>query len=154
MAANILTACDFIKTAIQTAWSGIGADDSVERVYVAPLKLEEQLGRHVYVYPLSYGNQPATRGFDDWTYQVGVVVIERYEDAGTPPVNWMDARVDFTQETVFDTLDFTRSPAAVSGGLRMLTQEANCEVYNIDQMIQDKQFRSELRFTFTEIRGA
>lgn len=152
--ANILAVCDYLVDVVEAAWTTITADDSVERLYVAPLKLHEQSGRHVYIFPLSYSNQPATRGHDDWTYQVGIIVLERYEDAGEPPVSWMDDRVDFVQSKVFDALDFTRSPGNVSGGLRVLTQEANCEVYNVDLMTQERQFRSELRFTFTEIREA
>ena len=154
MASNIIAVCDYLVDVVEAAWTGITADDSVERVYVAPIKLHEQAGRHVFIYPLSYSNQPATRGHDEWSYQIGVIVIEGYEQPGEPTKAWMDDRVDFVQDKVFDPLDFSRSPAAVSGGLRMLTTEATCDVYNIDQMIQEKQFRSELRFTFTEIRGA
>lgn len=153
MAANILDVCDALVSKVITAWTAITADDSVERVYLAPIKVHTQIGRHVYIFPTNYENSPATRSEDDWTYQIGVVVVERHDSSGEPATSWMDTRVNFVQDKVFDALDFARAPLIVGSGLGLITQTSSVEVYDETKLNELHTFWSELTFTFTEIRS-
>lgn len=152
MAANILDVCDALVAAVGAAWTE-GASDSVERVYLAPINFHTQAGRHVYIFPTNYENSPATRSEDDWTYQVGVVVVEKHASAGEPSTSWLDERVTFVQEKVFDVLDFARAPLIVGTGLGLITQTSSVEVYDETKLNELHTFWSELTFTFTEIRS-
>lgn len=154
MAANILEICDHLVDVVTAEWTGIGVQDSVERVYLTPLKLHTQEGRHVFIFPRDYENSPATRGEDSWTHQIGIVVAEKYDDPGEPPIAWMDERVLFVQEYVFNPLDFARSPQIVAGGLGLITQTSTVSVYNSERMESDHMFWSEIALTFTELRAS
>lgn len=156
MAAEILTVCDALLPVVVAALDDPG-DAVVERLYLAPLTLDTDAFRHVWVFPASYANNPATRAEDEWVYAVGVVVAERYEDAGEPPAAWLDERVAFTQSKVFDALDFARTLLQFgTGSARELwTQSSSCDVvYDSIRLSEKKLFWSELRFEFREILSA
>lgn len=156
MTENILTVCDALVTALVA-----GLDDpncaTVERVYLAPVDLKSEQSRRVWVFPASYQHSPASRGENEWIYQVGVIVAERYADAGEPTVAWLDERVEFTQTQVFTALDHARELLAfgTDGTRRLWTQTGGCEVvYDADRLSTQKLFWSELRFEFREIQNA
>jgi len=155
MAANIITVCDALVTAVEAALDA-PLDATVARLYLAPLDLSKDTGRYVWVFPARYSNTPASRGEDTWTHNVGVIVAERYTGAGEPTTVWIDERVEFCEAKVFTTLDLVRPwlSFGVDGARRLLTQTAEVTVYDDLRLAEKKLFWSEMRFEFTEILDA
>jgi len=153
MPANILTVCDALVSAIEAGLDE-PTDASVERLYLAPMDLATDTARHVWVFPARYSTILANRGEDEWTHTIGVIVAERYTDAGEPPVAWLDERVTFTEEYVYRALDFTRSLLSLGTGRDLVTQTAEATVYDDLRLSEKKLFWSELRFEFKEIKDA
>lgn len=150
MAADILTVCDALVTAIETGLDH-STDAVVERLYLAPLDMATDTDRHVWVFPSVYGSNPENRGEDSLTYRVAVVVAERYTSPGEPTVAWVDTRVTFTQEKVFDTLDFSRDPLVFGTTRRLLTTSGELTAYDPDRL-QRGLYWSEMTLEFREIK--
>ena len=136
MAARILDVCDALVAAIQAAWSP-ASPDGVERGYVSKIKVGELTGRRVYVFPLRYSDSPASRSENLTDYSVGVVVVERYRDAGVPDKDWTDERVTFVEEVVYSALDFggDEDVLVVAGHKGLWTESADVTVYDPAAML-------------------
>lgn len=157
MAANIITVCDALVTAIGTAWTTRVADNgTVARKYLAPVSVQELsslTGRKVYVFPGPYSNSLENRAEDAWGYDVGIVVVERYTDAGEPLDAWMDARVLFVEEIVAAACDYPRSPLAI-GSRKLRTEDITTTTYDIPLLNTSNLFWSELQVSLREIKAA
>ena len=154
--ANILTLADAIVSAINTAWTGKGANDSVSRVYLAPVSvddLDSLTGRKVYVFPGPYDNGLANRGEDEWTYTLGILIVERYTDAGDPTTAWIDDRVDFVEGTVGETIDYNGRTLLSISSRRIWTESIEVETYNLESLNQKKIFWSVLTAVFKELKA-
>jgi hypothetical protein len=149
MAANIATVADAIAAYIT---SGLDAptDATVTRCYLAPVNYGEISGRKIYVFPVNYNNGPATRGENEWVYSIQVTTIERYETAGEPDTAWVDTRVEFVQEKVFDRLGFDRTLLVFGTTRELVTQSQEVNVYDESALSQHKVFRSDVVFEFRE----
>ena len=151
MAANILDVCDDVTVALTTAVNDITIP--VDRLYLAPYDLATDTSRHVWVFPAQYQPSPATRGEDEWVYTIGVVVAERYTTAGEPTPAWLDDRVTFSEQKVYQPLyDLLRTMRTFGTTRRLWLSTAECRlVYDPDKLSEKKLFWSEFRFEVREI---
>jgi len=107
--ARIIQAADAAVALILAGWTGRGADDGAERVYAPTINLSGDdaprlAGRHVYVFPGPYSAEQLDRA-DQWRrHSLRALVVERYADAGDPTRAWVDERVNFVEQRVFNPL--------------------------------------------------
>lgn len=156
-----LELCDDLVTALVTAWgpsdpSGaerhyfkrfadqVGAQDLAESLRLVPDE------RRVVIFPTRYSSGYAAKAEDRYTHEIAVLVAERYPDAGDPPRDWIDARVDWVYEYVVRGFDF-RAPPAWNRYLRTLSQEI--EICDIDRLVEQKLFWSAVAIVFEELRS-
>lgn len=151
MAADILTVCDELVNTVEAALTS-PTDAVVERLYLAPLDMAADTDRHVWIFPASHTRTPENRGEDARTYRVAIVVAERYTDPGEPTVAWVDERVEFTQEKVFEALDFARAPLSYTGSRGLRTTSGEVTVYDPDRL-QRGLFWSEMTLEFLDIQS-
>lgn len=154
MASNILTVCDALVSAIDTAWTTKVADSgATSREYIAPVstaELSSLTGRKVYVIPGDHVKSAETRGENRWEYRVGVLVVERYISAGLPPKAWMDARVEFVETTIANACDYWRSLLGISGR-EVWTELLETKTYDVDLLNESNLFWSEVQLDLREI---
>ncbi len=150
MAADILTVCDALVDAVEAALDS-PSDAVVERLYLAPVDMSSDTDRHVWIFPATFASSPENRGEDALTYRVGVIVAERYTDPGEPTKAWTDARVTFSQEKVYDALDFARNPLVYTGSRGMRTTSGEMMVYDPDRL-QRGLFWCEMTLEFLDIK--
>lgn len=150
----ILTFCDALVARIKAAW-GPAAPDGVQRAYdlaVRADKIGPADGRQVYVFPDTYGNEPASRKEDLNSYHVAFLVVEKYPDQGPPLLEWADARVKFVLDTIVDGLDFSHDGPLVIGPRRVWTVGFDdLEVYDPGMLVRHKLFWCEPAALFREI---
>ncbi len=155
--ARIIEVTDALVSAINTAWTGQGADDAVSREYLAPVSVEDLdslTGRKVYLFPGPYDSGLANRAEDEWAYTIGILVVERYESAGDPPKAWLDARVYFTEAIVGAAVDYSGRTLLAIGTRRLWTESVEVETYSLDTLNQKKLFWSELTVVLKENAAA
>lgn len=147
---------DAIAAEIETAWEPV-APDSVARCYRDTTNLATVTGRQVRVFPLAISDENASRGENLTTYGITVVVVERYtaaDGAGEPSVEWVDERIGWVEDVVYDTLanyGVGDTPyLAVTGHGRIFTETSDWAVCQVDYL-GTKLFWSELEFTFREV---
>lgn len=147
-----LSLCDKLVELIRTSWQP-AAPDQAERVYEAPIDAAKKgLGRRVYLFPATYTSEPADRGKDLYTHKITALCVERYEEAGRPPVAWIDDRVDFVYEQLFQGLDFGRNGPLIWGDRSVVTRGIDpVDLYDAAYLVQAKTFWCELTFDFDEI---
>jgi hypothetical protein len=155
MAAEIINICEEIREWIEAGLNAPG-DATVSREYIGPVSVDSITGRKVFVMPLSYLNNPADRGEDEWVYGVQVTVIEKYTDRGDPTKAWIDERVLFVQQKVSDRCDFVRTMLVfgTNNERRLLTYANEVAVYDEALLVQNKLFKSDVTFEFRETMGA
>lgn len=153
-----LVLCDNLVAALQAAWTE-GAYDAVERVYFKRIADVEDptlklVGRKVYVMPTGYDNGPVTRGEDEFTHNVSVLVVERYTDAGDPATAWIDTRVDFVYDHIVQGFDYSHDGPA-SFNKKLVTLSAAVQVCDVEKLVSGgKMFYSLTELVFSEIRDA
>lgn len=156
--ARVLQLCDAVASLIGSLWTPT-APDAVQRAYGPDVGLTEDdpstliTGRQVYVFPVSYGVPTMIdRSELDHRDTVAVLVIERYTaGTGYPPVDWMDARVNFTEQKIFIPL---RNPQLVLLDTLIPDLETPGSVdvvYDIDLYRDNKTFWSQLTLPFQEV---
>jgi hypothetical protein len=154
--AKILTLIDTLVTEIDTAWTQ-GASDTITRKYLASVSTEELsslTGRHVILFPGTYVNEPATRGEDQWTYTIHVLIVERFTAAGEPTVAQMDTLVDFVEATVANTIDYDGRTLLAIGARRIRTESIETETYDVEMLNEKNLFWSELTVVMKEVANA
>lgn len=148
MPANIITVCEAIKDKlIETINDGT---ITVERAYLGPVDPKSVTSRMVYVFPRTYSNTPINRGADEWVYSVQVTVIDKYESPGEPTKSWIDDRVEWVQEKIYDALDFSRTDLVFATTRRLRTQTADITTYDYE-LLERSTFQSDIVFEFREI---
>jgi hypothetical protein len=152
--APIISLCDALVTALTTGWAPM-IPNAVTRVYQIPVKVESLSGRQVWIFPVSYGDEPATRGEDLNSYRVAVVVAERFTDAGDPRTDWVDELVKFVKDEIVDGLEFVRGSdngmLSISGREIWTAERSEVPVYDVELLTQKKLFWCEIEFVFQEI---
>ena len=151
MAADILTVCDALVLAVETALDN-PADATVERLYLAPLDMAADSARHVWLFPATLARRPENRAENTLTYRVACVVAQRYTEPGEPTKAWVDSLVEFVAAKVYFPLDFIRDPLAFGpdSGRHLLTTSGEITVYDPERL-QRGLFWSEITFEFQEI---
>jgi hypothetical protein len=152
MAADIIDVCDAIVSRITTGLAE-GDTSTVERVYIAPIKVESISDRVVYVFPANKSQSPASRSEYEQVYRVAVIVAERFSDAGEPTKTWTDTRVSFVQDKVEKRCDFTKELLVFDTTRELWTQTIETDIYDADQLTINKLFWSEITFEFHEIKA-
>ncbi len=154
-----LILCDDLIAALLLAWTDKGADDGAERCYFKRIgdidRPETKLvGRKVFLFPTHYDNGPTTRGEDEFIHNVSALVVERYtDDAGDPPTDWTDDRVDFVYNQIVQGFDFGRE--SPSWNRKLTTLSANVMVCDVEKLTSGgKLFYSLTELVFSEIRDA
>jgi hypothetical protein len=112
-------------------------------------------GRRLYVFGTGEIHEGAlTRGEDDNRYRIGVVVFERHVGDGpaSADTTWIDGRVAWVEENVFDFLGDARSPALEDTDLIPFSQEW-VTVYSADLLRQLSLFRSEVSMVYRKVEG-
>lgn len=163
MAARIIETADALVAALAANWADYWAaapagHDSCERVYVEPAgDLGKLLGRHAWVSPVSFADTSATRAENLGAYTLGVVLAERFPDAGPPPRDWTDARVGWVQ-AVADLIGSYGNRRA-SGWLevgtparRLLSERIEVAVYDWNYLDKNRVFWAELEVELREVR--
>lgn len=158
---RILTLCDALVTAIDTAWTQ-GASDTISRRYIAPIatnELHTLTGRHIYVFPGPYSDEPADRGRDLFRHEIGLIIVERYESLGGDPADttlrtWVDTRVDFVESTVIAAIDFDGRGAAgvleIGSTRNVMTESIEVLTYDEEILNEKKTFLSRLTVNFLD----
>jgi hypothetical protein len=115
-----------------------------------PSLTDKFTGRRLYVFGTGEIHEGAlTRGEDDNRYVVKVVVFERYVGDGLASADmaWIDGRVAWVEENVFDFLGDARNPALEDTDLTPLSQEWEA-VYSVDLLRQFSLFRSQVNLVY------
>jgi hypothetical protein len=159
-----LLLCDALVAVLAADWDGSGnppaAPSGPERAYFKRIgdadsgEDERLVGRRVIIYPTGYSNDPASRGEDDYAHRVSVQVFERYTDAGDPPREWIDERVDFVWARIAEGFDFSHS-GPPAWNRKLLTVSADVVVLDLGKLLgAGSMFVSQVDFVFSEIRDA
>jgi hypothetical protein len=154
--ARILQTCDAAVEVLLGEWSEPGKDDGVLRAYAPPINLSDDVepvhvGRKIYLFPAPYSAALLTRG-DQWrSYLVRALMVERYvDDADGPPDKWIDERITFFEQNVFNLLvdpDLELLGAIVPA----LDQEATVDLlYDADLLLKRRTFWCYGTFPFAE----
>lgn len=150
-----LELCDNLVTHLLAGWADKGPKDGAERRYTVPVSDGGEFkteGRRTYVIPARYDNGPEDRGEDLFVHEVYVLTLERYTDAGSPPTDWVDERVDWVYDHVVQGLDFGREAPAWNAMLT--TASADVQIYDPEKLDTGKLFYSLVRLVFNEVRDA
>lgn len=161
--ARVLDLCNAVVTAIQTAWNPTGPD-AVSRVYAPDVGLSPDetdtliSGRQVYVFPAAYGSPGLATRSELWRrHTIAVLVVERYTAAaGAPTTAWIDDRVAFVEQQIFNLL---RDPtlelagSVVTQAFPIPDEEAGRvdPVYDLETLIEHRTFWSQATFEFQEL---
>lgn len=154
-----LTLIDKLVTEIETAWVP-QEPDQVTREYLANISekdLHQLLGRRVHLFPMAYETQDDNRSENRYGYRVGVIVVERFEDADKATSErvkeWLDERLDFVETQLIDGLDYGGGGLLVLGARRFWTESIEIpQRYDIDLLVEKKLFRCDLGFMFRELQ--
>lgn len=158
--ASIIEVVDALVTTISEEWEP-EAPDSVSQRFLAPAGLMAQLhqmhGRHVFLFPGPYDNEPATRGEESWSYNVGVRVIRRYEPTDAADSDavkaWVRAEILWVEEFIVDLLDFgVLGDFLIVGGTRRLLTESIAvnKLYDPERLSEHKVFLSDVAINLRE----
>lgn len=159
MAARVNEVGDALVAAILAIWpDGADAPNAVERTYLVPTDLNTLTGRKVWVTPVAFEDENASRDENLGKYSHAIVIAERYEPGGVPPRAWMDERVEFVQ-AVYDLVGSYGNRRA-SGWLeagtparRLWTDRAAVPtVYDWQTMNSDHGFWAEMEVEHREVR--
>ena len=147
--ARIIEVCDAAVDLIVAALDN-PTDATVSREYLPDVDAETITDRLVYVFPDGYSQvETNTRSQDLDEYRVVVLTVERYESAGTPPKAWIDARVLFVQQKIYETLSDARTVRLLD---TIWPEVAEVTVaYDPEELRERKLFWSEAVFTFREL---
>lgn len=152
-----LVLCDDLVAALVAAWNPV-APDGAEREYFKrvgdPGNAEAKLtGRQAYVFPTRYAFEPQQQGEDGITHEVSVLVVERYTDAGDPPKEWTDERVDFVYQQIVQGFNYSRTRP--SWNRKLVRHSADVEVCDVQKLATGgKLFYSLVNLVFEETTDA
>ena len=149
MAARIDELCDAIAARLMSQWaSPAPAVVLVDEEYTVPDALPA--GRVVFVNDIGYTQaEQVSRDEDSYDYQVGILVVERYPGAGTPPKAWLRERKEWVESNIFRPLNDSR--VLLAGAFRAYQSP---EVISIDReaAMMHHLFWSELVLIYRECR--
>lgn len=153
----ILDVADAIATDIQTRITADSIPDTtVSRQYDITYDLGSFTGRKVDVFPVAYDElQAETREEEQYTFNLSIVVLERYRDKGLVTKEWLDERVDFTERYLFEAYKRNESDnpyfVTVDSIKYWITERKITSVYDYDMLKQHRVFWSELELMLNRI---
>jgi len=147
----VLEVADAVVDKINTAWAPVG-NDSVSREYLTPIEVENIIGRKVYVFAADYSDEWETRSENLSSYTIALIVAERCQDAGQPSKTWLDERVKFVNEKVWDVLSDVRTGRLLDN--TVWPQTAEVLVYDVPLLNEKKLFWSEIEISYREVAEA
>jgi len=156
MAANVLGLCDALAARIIGGLDAPG-DAAVDRVYIDKHSEPNDAGLRVWVFPVRDNQAPLTRGEDEWTYEVAVVVTDWYPDPAPVPDSWLDARKLFAETKVAGRMNFTRDTfdfGSAPARRVQLVPALDRPVYDAEALMAKKLFWWEATFEFRELLTA
>jgi hypothetical protein len=154
-AARVLDLADAAVAKVLEGWAAAGPDGAA-RAYAPPVNLTDDAkpvhrGRRLYVFPGPYSAEQMDRA-DQWRrFTVRALAVERYTDGpGLPPDAWMDERVRWFEQQVFNVL--ANQSLVLTGELTPdETEAATIDVlYDADVYRQHKTFWTVATFHFVE----
>lgn len=163
--ARILAVCDAAAALILANWTDRAAADGCARSWIPEINLTEDVdesellnGRQVYVIPApdAYSADLITRNDQQRNYKFRVLVVERYipeseEDPKTPPNSWVDERVTWFQNTIFNPLANQTECVLLDEVVPALEENASVQVIvDRDVLLQHKAFWAWAEFPFVE----
>lgn len=155
--ALVLDLCDALAARIAAALAS-PTEAAVSREYVSTETVPDAAGLKVWVFPVRDFSEPLTRGEDQWTYEVAVVVTDFYGEQGKPADAWVDARKLFTEAAVTRPLDFSHGTfdftTAAGTARRVWSVPTDQPVYDAEALATRKLFWWDGRFQFQEIQPA
>jgi hypothetical protein len=114
-----LTLGDELVSRINTAW-GPTSPSAVSRVFdvpITPQTAKTLQGRKVFVIPVGYKNDPASRSKYKWVHHFLILTIEKYDEtvSGLPTLAWADDLVNFVLDLT-GWIDFPQNGAVLTFG--------------------------------------
>lgn len=156
-----LTLCDDLVTVL-TAAATPGPKDSYQREYFVrhadaedpELKVGD--GRKVTIAPSNpnaYSYEPATRGEDNYTHRVSVLIEKRCVDAGDVARDWLDTEVNWVYTNIVLGFDWDfRTGAIPTFNRNLVTISADVKLFDIDDLLsRGKLFSSQVDLVFNEL---
>ena len=157
--ARILDLADAAVTLIGRAWATAdpprAPPSAVQRVYAPPIPLtgdaqDPLAGRQVYVFPGPYDASQVTRDEQFRRFTLQVLTVERFTGDGDPPNTWVDDRVTFVEQGVFNLLA-NRELKLVGEATPDPDEPSTIDLlYDRPELIQQKTFWSVCTFHFIE----
>ena len=156
-----LELCDDLVAALVAAWAPT-APSGAERAYFKRITDEDEARtlaeslrladgeRRVVVFPVGYSSAYANDAEDAYSHEVQTLIVERYAAAGDPTRDWIDERVDWVHEQIFQGWDFRASP---SWNTYLRTISADVLVCDLSKLVTNKLFWSVVGHTFEEHRS-
>ena len=154
-----LTLGDKLVDLISAGWSP-SAPSAVSRVFdvpITPTTLKTMQGRKVFVIPVGYRREPATRGGKNkWIHHFLILTIEKYDEqvSGIPTLAWADDLVKFVLDLA-GWLDWPQNGANLVFGSpqRSVWTESfeEIEVYDPDMLSGHSLFWSTIDVYFGEV---
>lgn len=142
---------DGLKDRIDELWPVVdraSADDLVLTPWTFRIEADKHKGRKVYIFPSAYLTEIASRSSDRGDYIYVLIVVERYREAGVPPDEWIDERVNFC-EWLINNIGDARGPKLLDS----LWPETSgvSVVFDLEELTEKKLFVSVLNVTYREI---
>lgn len=150
--ADVLTLADALVTEIAAAFAGASVTADVTREYEIQYDLGKFTGLKVHVFPTAYLTpESATRAEDYVDAECVVVTAERYTANGKPTKAWLDTRVGYVDQYIFDLVRQIEQPL-VGGSFWNRRADVAC-VFDLKMLRQHKVFWSEVEVTYRRLRS-
>jgi hypothetical protein len=158
MASDVLALADAIAVKLNVLFVANSIAVTATRQYEVTHELGLMTGRKVEVYPLSYNPfEAADRSTSFYDFRFSIVTLERYETKGLVPKVWLDERVNFVEEFIFNPLDPTGKVLASTLMVIVNSDEfwpievEVTSVYDIGYLRRHKVFWSEVEVAFRKV---
>lgn len=147
MPARIVTVADAVKDRINDNLDP-ALSATVARVFHVDIDSKDLSGRQVYVFPAGYMDvEPATRSDDLKEFRIGIVIVERYTASEFPTDSWMEERLEWVQNNVFDRLVDPRVGVLLDC---LWPDTATVLAWDYDLLVEKKLFFSEVEINYRE----
>jgi hypothetical protein len=152
VADRLLEVADVAVAAIDAAWTGKGANDAVSRAYGVEETLDTIVGRQVYVFPIGDAEvERLDRATVVREYQLAIIAVEKSAAAGLPSKEWMDERLLFCRQKVYDVLNVDRVTEYLGTPATLYTQSIDRDVaYDFDAFRDHSVFWCEINVRLRE----
>ena len=115
--ARLTEVAEGVAALIRAGWEP-AEDDEIAREYVDESKFADLRGRKVIVFGTGFREaERVSRTEVVNEYDVTVVVVERFEDKGVPLKEWLDERVYFVEQELFNRLNVDQPGELLLGSL-------------------------------------